>query len=102
MQHPLHLQWCKDNPLPARRKPPPRHINPKLCDAAQKEMERMRGYVFDDSISPIVSALVMAYKKTEPFIRIYNDHAWIRPYIDSLHNEMPNVKQSLEKMIKYR
>jgi hypothetical protein len=65
-------------------------------------MERMRRYLFDDSISPIASALAMAYKKTEPIIRICNDHAWMRPYIDSPHNEMPNVKQILEKMIQYR
>jgi hypothetical protein len=99
---PVELQWNELNPLPYRHKPTMRSINPKITAPAQSEMERMRGYFFDDSNSPIASALVMVYKKTKPFVRVCHDYSWMRDHIKTPHHQMPDVKLSLEKMIKYK
>jgi hypothetical protein len=99
---PVELQWNELNPLPYRHKPTMRSINPKITAPAQSEMERMPGYFFDDSNSPIASALVMVYKKTKPFVRVCHDYSWMRDHIKTPHHQMPDVKLSLEKMIKYK
>jgi hypothetical protein len=100
---PVELQWQELNPLPYSNKPSIRTmINPKIIQPAQSEMQRMRGYFFDDSSSPIASALVLVYKKTAPFVRICHDYSWMRDHIKTPHHQMPNVKESLEKMIKFK
>jgi len=57
----IELKW-KDG-LPDRLKPPARPINPKLYENAKKEFERLLGYFYEPSDSPIASPLVVAYKR---------------------------------------
>ena len=51
-----------------------RSINPKLCDHAKKEFDRLKQYIYVDSDSLWASPLVIAPKATTPFIRFCGDY----------------------------
>ena len=56
--------------LPSTFRAPPRPINPKIYEAAQKEFKRLFTYFYVMCNPPRCSPLVMAAKATEPIIRI--------------------------------
>jgi hypothetical protein len=88
--------------LPAKIKPPARPINPKLFENAKKEFERLKTYFYRPSDSPISSPLCLAAKATEPFIRFCGDYSHtVNPHMATGHYPIPNVRQSLEKIIKF-
>jgi hypothetical protein len=97
---PLELKW-KPN-LPDRIKPKARPINPKIWETAKKEVNRLLGYFYRKSRSPIASPLVFAPKATKPFIRCCGDYVAINQFIETGHYWIPNVQHELDKIINYK
>jgi hypothetical protein len=64
---PLKINFKPD--MPDRIKPKTRYINPRLYEAAEEEVKRLRGYFYEESRSPWASCLVMAPKAT--YIRLF-------------------------------
>lgn len=96
IQHmePVELEFLPT--LPAEYKPHWRWLNPKVKEAAMKELERLCEYMYVDSDSPIASPLVVAPKATSPFVRICGDYVWINKHIVSPHHYIPHVQHELE------
>lgn len=96
----FELLWKGE--LPESIKPKARSVNPRLFDVAQKEFRRLLRYFYRESLSAIASCLVIAPKATAPFIRFCGDYVTINKYIVTNHYPIPNVKNSLEKLQKYK
>ena len=96
---PIEFEW-KDT-LPERMKPPARPVNPKLFQHAKKEFDRLMGYFYEYSQSPIASCLVIAPKATAPHIRFCGDYVLVNKEIISGHYPIPIVKHELHKIINY-
>ena len=97
---PLQLDWRPG--LPESMKPKPRPVNPKLYAAAKKEFQRLLGYFYVPSTSPIASCLVIAPKATHPFIRFCGDYVAINRFINIGHFPIPHVQRALEKIVRFR
>ena len=97
---PLELKWKAE--MPERMKPRARPVNPRLYDAAKKEFDRLLGYFYAPSDSPIASCLVIAPKATKPFIRFCGDYVTINKYIHTGHYPIPHVQRSLEKIQSFK
>ena len=97
---PIEFQW-KDT-LPERDNIKARPVNPKLMADAKKEFDRLSNHFYTPSNSPHASALVIAPKATKPFIRLCGDYVKKNVHIVRGHFPMPNVKHTLEKIIKYK
>jgi hypothetical protein len=97
---PIEFQW-KEN-FPERLKPPTRPINPKLFQHAKKEFDRLMGYFYVKSDSPVASPLVIAPKATAPYIRFCGDHVRVNQEIISGHFPIPIVKHELSKIINFK
>lgn len=97
---PLDLDWKPG--LPERMKPRARPVNPKLWEHAQKEFQRLLGYFYKESSSPIASCLVIAPKATPPFIRFCGDYVAINKYINIGHQPIPHVQKALEKITSFK
>ena len=67
--------------MPAEMKPLARPVNPKLYENAKLEFQRLSKYMYTTTVSPIASPLVIAPKKTKPFIRFCGDYVAINKYI---------------------
>lgn len=65
---PLKLEFSSD--MPRRIKPQNRRVPPALLEATKLEFDRMCGYFYTESTSPVASPLVVAKKNTPPYIRI--------------------------------
>lgn len=87
--------------MPERHKPPTRHVNPRLFEAAEKEFTRLCGYFYEPSRSPWASPIVLAPKATKPFIRYCGDYSWLNKFMDIQHYPIPNVRHELDKIINY-
>ena len=96
---PLKLKW-KDT-LPARMKPKPRPINPKLWECTEKEFRRLCGYFYEASRSPWASCLVVAPKATPPYIRFCGDYVEVNKHMEVGNYTIPNVKHELAKIINF-
>lgn len=79
-----------------------RNINPELAKNFYAELERLKGYLFDPSDSPIVSPIVVAHKATFPFIRVCGDFTWINKYIVMPIVPIPHVISQLAKISNYK
>ena len=88
--------------MPKKLKPRARPVNPRLYATAKKEFDRLMKYFYRPSKSPVASCLVVAPKATNPFIRFCGDYVFINRYILTRHHLIPNVRQSLEKIIAFR
>jgi hypothetical protein len=93
---PVHIEF--NSALPERVKPPHRHINPKLLEHAKLEFNRLSGYFYRPSTSPVASPIVIAPKATAPYIRFCGDYVFINKYITVGHFPMPRVQHELEKI----
>ena len=96
----LDLKFRSD--MPERYKPPTRHVNPRLFEAAEKEFNRLCGYFYEPSRSPWASPIVLAPKATKPFIRYCGDYSWLNKYLDVQHYPIPNVRHELDRIINYK
>ncbi len=88
--------------LPDSHRCSARPINPKLAENFYKELKRLKGYLFVESDSPIVSPIVVAYKATYPFIRVCGDFTWINKYIVMPQVPIPAALQSLQKISNFK
>ena len=92
----LRIQFKED--MPARIKPKPRPINPRLWECAVKEFERLKGYFYEPSRSPWASCLVIAPKATKPFIRFCGDYSGLNRWIPTGHFNIPVIKHELDRI----
>ena len=98
---PIKLRMRDD--MPKRIKPPARPINPRLYATAKSEYDRLCGYFYRPSDSPISSPLVVAPKATFPFIRFCGDYSnTVNRYTSAANYPIPKVLHSLEKIVKYK
>jgi putative transposase len=88
--------------LPAKMKPKSRPINPRLYENVKKEFTRMKGYMYEDSTSPIASCLVCAPKATAPFIRLCGDYRQINQHVEMFQAYIPIVQHELNKAQQYK
>ncbi len=79
------------NHIHEMKKPKARPVNPKLLANVKKEFDRLNGYFYGPSTSPYASCLVVAPKKTPPYVRLCGDYREMNKYILSRHSPIPNV-----------
>lgn len=96
---PLEFNWSAD--MPKLIKPKARSVNPKLYEPAKREFERLKGYFYRPSDSPIASCIVLAPKATPPYIRFCGDYVGVNRYVERGHFPIPVVKQELGKIIRF-
>ena len=92
---PYHLDVKPGLPeyLKARTRP----VREALYQDAKKEFERMKGYFYTKSYSPIACPLVVAPKATAPFIRLCGDYRPVNPFVSIPQEPIPHVQQALTK-----
>lgn len=95
----LEFTWKES--LPDTLKPKTRPVNPRLFQHAKMEFQRLLGYFYRLSTSPIASCLVIAPKATKPFIRFCGDYVEINRHIERGHHPIPIVKKELAKIISF-
>jgi hypothetical protein len=95
----LALTWKVGMPEPI--KPKARPIRPEIFPTIKKEYERLSGYFYEPSDSPIASCLVVAPKATSPFLRLCGDYTSVNKYIERGHHPIPIVKHELAKIIEF-
>jgi hypothetical protein len=83
--------------LPENLRPRARPVNPRLYEHAKKEFDRLKGYFYTESNSPIASPLVIAPKATKPFIRFCGDYVEVNKHVHIGHYPIPKVIYALEK-----
>jgi hypothetical protein len=94
----LELNWKEDEIRDLRIKVRARAVNPKLFDNVQREFERMRGYFYVPSSSPIASPLVIAPKSTHPYIRFCGDYVRVNKLIDCPSGAIVNVRDAITRI----
>lgn len=87
--------------LPKLR-PKARPINPKLFEAAEKEIRRLRQYHLVECLSDTACPIVIAPKSTPPYIRFCGDYTRINPYIVSGYWPIPNVLNELQRLMGFK
>jgi hypothetical protein len=95
------LDLATSDNIPSFQKPRSRPINPKLFDNVKKEFERLLGYFYEPSTSPYASCLVIAMKKTPPYVRLCGDYRVINKYLASRHFPIPNVWNEVLRIADY-
>ena len=95
---PLKLEFSKE--MPARYRPPARHVRPQILEAVKKEFDTLRKYMYVPSVSPIASPLVIAPRPTPPFYRFCGDYVKINKYIKFIQSYIPIVIHELNKAAK--
>ena len=88
--------------LPDRLKPYTPRIPEHLKVHSEKEMKRMLEYFYEKCDSPWASPLTVAPKASDPYIRLCVNLRKINSYVDFGHFPIPNVKGTLDKLIKYK
>ena len=96
----IEFEFLPDTPLSNRTQARP--VNPKLTAAVDIEIDRLLTYLFMISTSPYASPLVVAPKKTKPFIRICGDYTKINRYIVLPSRPIPNIPHELDKLQGYK
>ena len=97
---PLELEFRDD--LPKFIKPKARKIPPKLLEATELEFNRMLGYFYAKSTSPIASPLVVAPKNSIPWIRICGDYRVINKYIVGNQYYIPDVLNEIQRALGFK
>ena len=90
---PLELKFAED--MPHLVKPAPRHINPRLQVPAKAEFDKLSAHFYRPSKSRVASCLVIAPKKTKPFIRFCGDYVKINQWIPKHFGYIPRVSEEL-------
>jgi hypothetical protein len=88
--------------LPPFKKPRARPINPKMMTRAHDEFKRLLGYFYAPSTSPWASCLVIAPKKTDPFVRLCGDYREMNKYICARHTPIPNVGNEILRISSFQ
>jgi len=97
---PIHIPVSPDIPKDMKFKA--RRINPRLWENAKTEYDRLLGYFYVESYSPIASPLVIAPKATYPFLRFCGDYTWINKFIIPLKYPIPIPVDELPKAAQFK
>lgn len=97
---PVRLKFKEE--LPDDIKPYNVKIPQNLQAPFTKEMERMKGYFYRESDSPIASPIVVAAKNTPPYIRLCGDYRKINKFLEVPKFPVPNVLDELKKIIGFK
>ena len=84
---PIHIEPL--DTLPKYMKPPARPVSPKLKDAFDAEVTRFKTYLWVPYLGPHASPLVIASKKTPPWIRIAVDYRRINIHLGKIMVSIP-------------
>ena len=95
----FELDWEEDTPLIL--KPKCRPISANILQVAEKEFNRLRGYLLKPFNSPVCSNIVVASKATYPFVRICGDYVAISKYIRHGHYPIPLIRSQLDRIQTY-
>jgi len=95
----FELDWEKGTPL--AMKPKCRPIKANILEVAEKEFNRLRGYLLFPSNSPVCSNKVVASKATYPFVRICGDYVQINRYIRHGHYPILLIRSQLDRIQTY-
>ena len=90
---PIELE--PDENCPQVRKPDNRQVPPKLREAYEKELKRLCEYYFIPSTSSTATNMVVAAKKTPPFIRLCLDLRWLNKVLKVPQYPIPRPLFSL-------
>ena len=93
---PLELKFADD--MPPLIKPAARHVNPRLQQPAKAEFNKLNVHFYRPSKSRVASCLVIAPKKTKPFIRFCGDYVKINQWIPKHFGYIPRVPEELTKI----
>ena len=92
----VHIEF--DPLMPKSRKISCRPIPHKRVEPVAKEIKRLCSYHLLPSTSSIVSALVVADKATDPFVRLCGDYRWVNTYVLLQHGWIPVVQDALAQL----
>ena len=96
---PIHIPFKSEPPIPKMKA---RHVNQILFAPTKIELSRLVEIgMYIESVRPRVHGIVVAPKKTDPYIRICGDYTPINGYIENLRYPIPNVLNELTKIQKY-
>jgi hypothetical protein len=95
----FELDWKEDTP--AVLKPACRPIKKAIYEVAEKEFNRLRGYLLFPSDSPVCSNIVVASKATPPYVRLCGDYVKINEYIRKWHYPIPLIRSELDRIQDY-
>ena len=95
----FELDWKEDTP--AVLKPTCRPIKKNIYEVAEKEFNRLRGYLLFPSDSPVCSNIVVASKATPPYVRICGDYVRINEFIRKGHYPIPFIRSQLDRIQDY-
>jgi hypothetical protein len=98
--NPINLEMREGAPV--HIKPAMRPIPRAVATEAKKEIDRMLGYFYRESFSPMTSPLVVAPKATPPYVRLCGDYRIINKWIKSFNFPIPDVRRHLEKAAGFR
>jgi hypothetical protein len=102
LPHLLPLEVETLSNLPAFNAVKPRPVPHKMREAFDKEWSRLKSYLYMPHSGPYSSPLVVAAKKTAPFIRIAADLRGQNPFIARVQEPMPNVIEVLHEVANYK
>jgi hypothetical protein len=80
----FELDWDEGTPLVM--KPKCRPIKANILEVAEREFNRLRGYLLFPSNSPVCSNIVVASTATYPFVLIFGDYVQINKFIRHVVN----------------
>jgi hypothetical protein len=73
----------------------------RLLDHFQKEWDRLKTYLYREHHGPYGSPLVIASKKTPPYIRIAGDFRWINAFVKRTQETMPDPLHVVQDVSKF-
>jgi hypothetical protein len=79
-------------------KPKCRPIKANILEVAEKEFNRLRGYLLFPSNSPVCSNIVVASKATYAFVQICGDYVQINKFIRHGHYPIPLIPSQLDRI----
>jgi hypothetical protein len=78
-----------------------RPINPVIKDAYNAEFERLKTYFFRPSTSTVASPIVIATKKSPPYVRFCGDYRKVNKWIEIPNEFIPFVLREVTKAAKF-
>ena len=84
----VELNWMEELFVGYRSRQKARNVRVELLANAKREFDRLRGYIYEESTSPVTSPIVIAPKATKPFIRFCGDYTKVNKMLTVHHGYM--------------
>ena len=97
----FELNWDEEN-FPKVLDAKVRPVSQRIASVVDKELQRLDGYLWEPSTSPVCCGLTVAPKDTPPFVRIASDSRPINPFIKAPKEYIPNVQHEIMKMAGFK